>query len=140
SEVFALTFEAATPNTSDAVIRPANGPSSPITTPTPQGSSANAPFLQGVYVGPADPSGVKSFATATSTNVSVASDYLPSNGGWAAMDGANGSLNWLTSAWKNSGYTLSLGVPMIPTDSSGDPQGSLALGASGSYDGYFITL
>jgi Glycosyl hydrolase family 26 len=56
------------------------------------------------------------------------------------MDGANGSISWLTSAWENTGYTLSLGVPMIPTNSLGQPQGSLALGASGSYNPYFKTL
>lgn len=91
-------------------------------------------------MGPADPSGVKSFATATTTYVTIASDYLPASSGWEGMDGADGSIKWLTDAWKNSGYTLSLGVPLIPTDASGQPQGNLALGASGSYNGYFTTL
>jgi hypothetical protein len=72
--------------------------------------------------------------------VTIASDSLPANNGWAGMDGVNGSISWLTNAWEGSGYTLSLGVPMIPTNSSGQPQGSLALGASGSYNGYFTTL
>jgi hypothetical protein len=56
------------------------------------------------------------------------------------MDGAGGSINWLLDAWENSGYTLSLGVPMIPTDASGQPQGTLALGATGAYNSYFTTL
>ena len=47
------------------------------------------------------------------------------------MDGAGGSLSWLTSAWQGKGYTLSLGVPIIPTNSSGTAQGSLAAGATG---------
>jgi beta-mannanase len=56
------------------------------------------------------------------------------------MDGANGGLSWLTNAWQNSGYTLSLAVPMIPTNSSGQPQGNLSSGALGLYNGYFTTL
>jgi beta-mannanase len=35
---------------------------------------------------------------------------------------------------------LSLGVPIIPTDSSGNPVGSLAAGATGAYNSYFVTL
>jgi hypothetical protein len=103
-------------------------------------TQSNPELQQGVYVGPADVAGVKFFAAKTGTNVTIASDYLPGNAGWTGMDGANGSLNWITGAWKNSGYTLSLGVPIIPSNSSGQPQGSLALGASGAYDGYFTTL
>jgi Glycosyl hydrolase family 26 len=91
-------------------------------------------------VGPADPTGVESFAAATASDVTVASDYLPADDGWAGMDDANGSINWLLDAWQNSGYTLSLAVPMIPTDSSGVPQGSLALGATGAYNSYFAAL
>ena len=56
------------------------------------------------------------------------------------MDGAGGSLSWLTSAWQGKGYTLSLGVPIIPTNSSGTAQGSLAAGATGAYNAYFVTL
>ena len=37
------------------------------------------------------------------------------------MDGANGSLNWLLNAWSGTGVTLSLGVPIIPSNSSGTP-------------------
>lgn len=91
-------------------------------------------------MGSADPSGVQSFAAITNTDVNIASDYLPANDGWAGMDDSDGSLNWLLGAWENSGYTLSLGVPMIPTDASGAPQGTLALGATGAYNSYFTTL
>jgi beta-mannanase len=62
------------------------------------------------------------------------------NEGWAGMSGAGGSLSWLTTPWHNSGYTLSLGVPMIPTDSSGTPVGTLATGATGAYNANFVTL
>jgi hypothetical protein len=56
------------------------------------------------------------------------------------MDGAGGSISWLTNAWKGSGYTLSLGVPMIPTETNGTPDGTLAEGATGAYNSYFVTL
>jgi hypothetical protein len=91
-------------------------------------------------VGPADPTGVQSFAAATTSDVTIASDYLPANDGWAGMDGAGGSINWLLDAWENSGYALSLGVPMIPTNASGQPQGTLALGGTGAYNSYFTTF
>jgi hypothetical protein len=115
-----------------------------VTIPTlptaPTGTNVSEPFQEGAYVGPADPSGVKSFATSTDTDITIASDYLPAGNGWSGMDGADGSINWLTNAWQNSGYTLSLGVPMIPTNSAGQLQGSLAQGAAGAYNGYFSTL
>jgi len=70
----------------------------------------------------------------------IASDYLPSTSGWTGMDGAGGSLSWLTNPWEGKGYTLSLGVPMIPSNSAGVAQGSLAAGATGAYNSYFVTL
>jgi len=97
--------------------------------------------LEGAYVGPADPSAMTAFASATKTAPSIASDYLPASSGWAGMDGADGSLSWLfADGWAGSGYTLSLGVPIIPTDSSQVAVGTLATGATGAYNGYFVTL
>jgi len=96
---------------------------------------------EGVYVGAADPSGVAAFAAATKTPVTIAAEFLPDSSGWAGMDGANGGLDWMfAGGWKNSGYTLSLGVPIIPTNSSGAPVGSLATGATGAYNAYFVSL
>jgi hypothetical protein len=112
-----------------------NGPTAPTL-----GTSYTTPFLQGAYVGPADPSGVRSFASETKSDVTIASDYLPASDGWAGMDGENGSLNWLVDAWENSGFTLSLGVPLIPTNAQGEAQGTLAQGATGSYNAYFAQL
>jgi beta-mannanase len=97
----------------------------------------------GVYMGAANASGVASFASQTGTNITIASEYLPSSSGWAGMDGSGGALSWMFSAangWTGSGYTLSLGVPMIPEDSSGNPLGTLATGATGAYNSYFVTL
>jgi hypothetical protein len=92
-------------------------------------------------VGPANVGGMAGFAAATGTRPSIASDYLPPSTGWNGMDGAGGSLSWMfASGWSGSGYTLSIGVPIIPTDSSGNPVGDLATGATGAYNTYFVTL
>jgi hypothetical protein len=93
----------------------------------------------GVYAGAASPSGVTSFADATGTRVTLASDYLPGNAGFAGMSDGQ-ELSWLLDPWRGSGCTLVLGVPMIPTDSSGAASGTLAAGATGAYDGSFTTL
>jgi hypothetical protein len=77
-----------------------------------------------------------SFANETETSPTIATDYLPTNAGWAGMDGSGGSLNWLLGAWKGAGYTLSLGVPMFPTGVGA----TLATGAAGAYNQYFTTL
>ncbi len=99
-----------------------------------------AGLQQGAYVSSGNPSGMAAFAAETGTSPTVATDYLPGNNGWADMDGSTGSLNWITQSFQNTGYTLSLGVPIIPTDSSGTPVGTLAQGATGAYDSYFVTL
>jgi hypothetical protein len=96
---------------------------------------------QGVYVAAADPSGVAAFGAATNTSPTIAVDYLPDNDGWVGMDGSGGSLNWMfAQGWSGTGYTLSLGVPIIPSDSSGNPVGTLAQGATGAYNSYYVTL
>jgi hypothetical protein len=89
----------------------------------------------------ADPSGIASFAAATGTKVTIASDYLPSSSGWSGMDGSGGSLSWMfASGWQGTGYTLSLGVPIIPTNANNVAVGTLATGATGAYNSYFVTL
>ena len=112
----------------------------PTTTTAPPSAPVSTGALEeGVYVDPASPSGVRSFATKTGTSPSIAADYLPGSSGWAGMDGAGGSLNWLLQPFSASGYTLELGVPMIPT-SNGSPVGTLAQGASGAFNAYYVTL
>ena len=76
----------------------------------------------------------------TGTSPTMASDYLPGSNGWSGMDGAGGGLDWLLDPWKGTGYTLSLGVPIIPTNSSGSAVATLAQGATGAYNSYFVTL
>ena len=56
------------------------------------------------------------------------------------MDGSGGSLSWLTGPWSGSNYVLSLGVPILPTNSSGAAVGTLATGATGAYNSYYVTL
>ena len=75
----------------------------------------------------------------TGTHPVIASDYLPGGPTWGAMVDA-GELSWLLGPWESSGYQLVLGVPIIPSDSSGNPLGTLAGGAAGDYDSYFATL
>jgi hypothetical protein len=113
---------------------------SPGTTPTSAPPTPTSGLQQGAYVASANPSGMASFAAQTETSPTVATEYLPGNGGWADMDGSGGTLNWLTSEWKGSGYTLSVGVPIIPTNSSGAAVGTLAQGATGAFNSSFVTL
>jgi hypothetical protein len=99
-------------------------------------------LLEGAYVGPANPSGIAAFAAATGTHPTIASEYLPNGSGWAGMDGSGGGrLSWMfANGWTGSPYTLSLAVPIIPTDSAGNAVGTLATGATGAYNTYFVTL
>jgi len=93
----------------------------------------------GVYAGAGAPSAAAAFASGTGHALSIASDYLPGNDGWAGMSQPS-SVDWLLNAWRGSGCALVLGVPLVPTDGSGNPQGTLAAGAAGAYNGSFATL
>jgi hypothetical protein len=94
-----------------------------------------------VYAGAADPSQIAAFDAATGTHSTIAADYLPGNGGWSGMDGSGGSLRWMfANGWTGTPYTLLLGVPILPTDSAGHPVGTLATGATGAFNAYFVTL
>ena len=115
-------------------------PSTTTTAPSSTTSPSTGGLLQGAYVGAADPSGMASFAKQTETSPTIATDYLPGNAGWAGMDGSGGSLSWLLGPWQGKGYTLSLGVPIIPTNSSGTAVGTLAQGATGAFNSYYVTL
>jgi hypothetical protein len=104
-------------------------------------ATARSPLLQGAYVGAADKAGLSAFSSATKTFPALASDALPYSGGWSDLDGAGGSLNWeFGGGWSGTPYTLSLAVPMIPTDAAGVAIATLADGATGAYNGYFVTL
>jgi hypothetical protein len=119
-----------------AKAAPAPVKAAPVVHSAPR-SAQSVPF--GVYVGSGDPSGVASFAAATGTHPAYASDYLPKDEGWAGISN-DSTVSWITSQWRGSGYTLILGVPIIPTDASGNAQGTLAAGAAGQYNSYYVTL
>ena len=103
-------------------------------------NAQSADLQQGAYDSTPTPSGMAAFAQETDTSPTVATDYLVGNDGWADMDGSGGSLNWLLTPYRGTGYTLSLGVPIIPTNSSGTAVGTLAQGATGAFNSYFVTL
>jgi hypothetical protein len=83
----------------------------------------------GVYAGDGNPFGVATFGLKTGTTPSFATDYLDKTGGWTGMDSASG-----VKVWSPTRYHLVLGVPILPG------VGTLALGATGAYNQYFITL
>ena len=118
-------------------------PTQPLTPTTPRSSApATRPaagLQQGAYVASDDPARMAAFAAATKTSPTIASEYLPGNAGWTGMDGSDGSLGWLLAPWQGSDYTLSLGVPIIPT-ANGLPVGTLAQGATGAFNFSYVTL
>jgi beta-mannanase len=132
------------PTTTTTARRATTTTTAPPTTTTTGLVTATAPttsnLQQGAYVASVDPQGMAAFARETETSPTIATDYLPGNAGWPGMDGSGGSLNWLFVPWEGSGYTLSLGVPIIPTNSSGTAVGTLAQGATGAFNSYYVTL
>ena len=102
----------------------------------PDINAGSVPF--GVFVGSGSPGGVARFAARTGTKPSLASDYLPQTDGWADMVDVT-PLRKLLGPWHSGPYRLVLGVPMIPTR-DGRAVGTLAEGATGSYDRNFATL
>ena len=93
------------------------------------GNGGLAAIALGDYAGSSNPSGVADFGRSTGTHPTYATEFLDMTGGWSGMDGAA-----LVRSWKGSGYRLVLGVPILPGT------GTLAAGATGSYDQYFTTL
>ena len=94
-------------------------------------SATAAQVPLGDYAGGDNPAGIARFAATTGTHPTLATDYLNGSGGWSTMAGAGG-----LSVWRGSGYRLVLGVPIIPKGTGG----TLAAGATGSYDATFVTL
>ena len=92
----------------------------------------------GVYTGNFDSSGVESFASTTGADIALASIYLADSKGWSGLEEpAIG--NWLA-PWVGTSYKMVFAVPMITTDASGVPQGTLADGAAGDYNSYYVAL
>jgi len=90
----------------------------------------------GDFAGSGDPGALASFASITGTHPVLASDYLLRTSGWDGMDGAGGTEDWMLDQWRNTGYRLVLGVPILP----GRLGGTLVEGATGAYNQYFTIL
>jgi hypothetical protein len=107
------------------VLTPSDGQQS-------QASASVAPTSNfGLYVGSGDPSGVASFGQAMGAQPAYAMDFLDGSS-WQSIDNPW----WWTDQWQGSGYTMIWGVPILPNDTSY----SLAQGAAGDYNQYFVTL
>jgi len=85
----------------------------------------------GDYAGPDNPAGIARLASSTGAHITLATDFLDGSNGWAGMTSTAG-----LAGWRSSGYKLVLAVPMFPTGG----QNTLAQGAQGRYNGYFVTL
>ena len=101
------------------------------TSPTGGGTTGGG-FQEGDYEGYINTSGVTSFGTSTGTSsiLKIGADY-GSGSNWTTISGTGYNF----SAWKNAGYRLALGVPLLPNSGA-----SLASGATGAYNSYFTTL
>jgi hypothetical protein len=130
-----------TPTTTTTTVVQTVPTTTTTTTTAPKANPVVATsFLEGAYGGGDNPAGIAAFDAATGTHVSLATDYLPGSTGWAGMDGSSGTaVAQLAHIWASTGDALSLGVPIIPT-SGGAPVGTLATGATGAYNSYFVTL
>ena len=132
------TTQAAPPPTSP----PTTGAKPPARPATPKAKVAivtthvTGPTIQGAFTNIAAVSGIQALAAATGARLSLTTFYLDGSDGWADMDSYQ---SWLYTPWKGAGYQMVLGVPIIPT-SGGTAVGTLAAGAAGSYNSYFVTL
>ena len=104
----------------------------------PNAQSAGG-LQQGAYDSLPTPSGMAAFAQQTGTSPTVATVYLNGSSGWADHGRLRREPQLPDQRYGGSGYTLSLGVPIIPT-SSGAAVGTLAQGASGAFNSYYVTL
>ena len=93
-------------------------------------SSSPASSVMGVYTGPVNVSAAQAVNTASGGQVRYAMDFLDGSS-WASISDPN----WFASQWAGSGFKMIWGVPILPNSG-----GSLAQGASGAYNTYFVTL
>jgi len=83
------------------------------------------------YVGPGAPGQLHQVASGLGCHFTLATDYLDDRS-WSGI----ADDQWDLARWQGSGYRMVWGVPMLPT--SGGV--SLAQGAQGSYNAYFVQL
>lgn len=87
-------------------------------------------FEIGAYTGPGAFHGLKLFSAALGKDVRLALDYVD-DGSWSSI----ADPVWTITAWRDSGLSMELGVPLLPSTGA-----SLAQGAAGRYDSEFSSL
>lgn len=97
-----------------------------------QGGANSAASALGVYVGYQSPATVNAFGKSIRAQPGFAMDFLDGDSWSALVDSAPSYM----AAWKNWGYSMVWGVPILPNST----QYSLADGAAGDYNSYFLTL
>jgi hypothetical protein len=100
------------------------------TTGSPPAPTAPLTDQLGVYAGSGNISGAQSLGQAIGSQPKYAMEFLDGSSWSTISDPA-----YFTSEWQNSGYTMIWGVPMLPNSGA-----SLAQGAAGAYNQYFVTL
>jgi hypothetical protein len=85
----------------------------------------------GIYAGAANPGVINTLGQAMGKQPQFAMDFLQGDS-WQTIEDPS----WFISQWKNSGYSMIWGVPILPNATDY----SLAAGATGAYNSYFVTL
>jgi hypothetical protein len=93
-------------------------------------TGASVAAALGVYAGSGNVGGVDSLGQAIGSQPKYAMEFLDGSS-WASISDPS----YFTSEWQSSGYSMIWGVPMLPNAGA-----TLAQGATGAYNGYFVTL
>jgi hypothetical protein len=105
--------------------------------PTPRGLlSALGVCAGGTF--PFNPALTENFASTTDTDINMVMTPLADAGGWSELYGTD-LTDWLE-PWIGTPYTQVFAVPMIVTDSDGNPLTTLAEGAAGDNNSYFTQM
>ena len=103
-----------------------------VAIPAAEGGTAAPSSVLGVYVGYQAPATVKAFGNSIGAQPAYAMDFLDGDSWSALVDSAPSYF----AAWKGSGYSMVWGIPILPNATDY----SLADGAAGDYNSYFLTL
>jgi Glycosyl hydrolase family 26 len=97
-----------------------------------QQASAGAATVSplGIYAGAVNVGDINTLGQGLGTKPAYAMEFLDGTS-WQKIEDPS----WFLSAWQGSGYSMIWGVPILP-----NAGGSLAAGAAGSYNQYFVTL
>src|ERR1700683_4096585 len=103
-----------------------------VAIPAAEGGTDSASSVLGVYVGYQAPATVNAFGKAIGAQPAYAMDFLDGDSWSALVDSAPSYF----AAWKGSGYSMVWGIPILPNATDY----SLADGAAGDYNSYFLRL